>query len=47
MTYDYPCTDSMFSAFTSRPSKGRYVNEAVKPYAQQRGWSREPYRWTG
>lgn len=46
MVYDYPCDDSMYERFVRAPSKGRFVNEVLKPYAQQRGWSRLPVRWT-
>ena len=45
MTYDYPCTDALFAQFQRAASKGRFVNEVLKPYAKQRGWSVVPYRW--
>lgn len=44
--YDYPCTESMYDEFLRAFSKGRFVNEVLKPYAAQRGWSRAPYAWT-
>lgn len=46
MVYDYPCSESLYNRFVRSPSKGRFVNEVLKPYAQQRGWSRPPVRWT-
>ncbi len=46
MVYDYPCTDSLYNQFERAASKGRFVNEVLKPYAQQRGWSATPYRWS-
>jgi hypothetical protein len=46
MVYDYPCTESMYEQFLRAPSKGRFVNGVLKPYAQQRGWSLRPYRWS-
>lgn len=46
MVYDYPCTSDMFQRFTSVTSKGRFLNQVLKPYARQRGWSRPAYPWT-
>lgn len=46
MVYDYPCTDDLYQRFLMAPSAGRFVNDVLKPYAQRRGWSRQPYRWT-
>jgi hypothetical protein len=46
MVYDYPCSDSLYERFVRAPSKGRFVNEVLKPYAQHRGWSRPPARWS-
>ncbi len=46
MVYDYPCTDSLYNQFERAVSKGCFVNEVLKPYAQQRGWSASPYRWS-
>jgi hypothetical protein len=37
--YDYPCTPPLFENFLRAPSKGRFVNETLKPYAQFRGYS--------
>lgn len=33
-TYDYPCTGPLFENFLRAPSKGRFVTETLKPYAQ-------------
>jgi hypothetical protein len=46
MVYDYPCTPALYDDFLRASSKGRFVNEVLKPYAQVRGWSPAPYRWT-
>lgn len=46
MVYDYPCTESLYERFVRAGSKGRFVNEILKPYAQQRGWSGRPYPWS-
>jgi hypothetical protein len=45
MTYDYPCTDALYEQFQRAASKGRFINEVLKRYAQQRGWSVTPYPW--
>jgi hypothetical protein len=46
MVYDYPCTATMYSRFAGAASKGRFVNEVLKPYAEQRGWTSRPYSWS-
>lgn len=46
MVYDYPCTELMYEQFLRAPSTGRFVNQVLKPYARQRGWSARPYRWS-
>jgi hypothetical protein len=43
-TYDYPCTPPLFENFLRAPSKGRFVTEILKPYAQFRGTSPRPGR---
>jgi hypothetical protein len=43
--YDFPCTEAMYRAFLAAPSKGRYVQYTLRPYARARGWSRAPYPW--
>jgi KTSC domain len=43
-TYDYPCTTPLFENFLRAPSKGRFVTEILKPYAQFRGTSPRPQR---
>jgi hypothetical protein len=43
-TYDYPCTPPLFENFLRAPSKGRFVTEILKPYAQFRGTSPRPAR---
>lgn len=44
--YDYPCSGAIYERFVGSSSKGRFVNEVLKPYAQGRGWSVTPYAWT-
>jgi hypothetical protein len=39
MAYDYPCTSDLYERFLRAPSKGRFVNEVLRPYAQRRGWA--------
>lgn len=46
MVYDYPCDERLYERFLRASSKGRFVNEVLRPYAQQRGWSRQPVHWT-
>jgi hypothetical protein len=46
MAYDYPCTAELYERFMGAPSKGRFVNDVLRPYAQARGWSPRPVRWT-
>lgn len=46
MMYDYPCTDLMYARFAGASSKGRFVNEVLKPYAELRGWSSHPRSWS-
>jgi KTSC domain len=43
--YDYPCPPPLFENFLRAPSKGRFVNETLKPYAELRGWSPRPQHW--
>jgi hypothetical protein len=45
MTYDYLCADALYEQFEYAPSRGRFINDVLKPYAQQLGWSVTPYRW--
>jgi KTSC domain len=45
MTYDYPCDDRLFMAFETASSKGRFVNDVLKPHAEALGWSVKRYRW--
>jgi hypothetical protein len=45
--YDYPCTESLHRQFVRAASKGYFVNEVLKPYAQQRVWAVRPHPWTG
>jgi hypothetical protein len=47
MAYDYPCSEELYGRFLRAPSKGRFVNEVLRPYAQRCGWSPRPVRWTG
>jgi KTSC domain len=44
--YDYPCTAAMFEQFLRASSKGRFVSDVLKPYAERRGSSVRRYRWT-
>jgi hypothetical protein len=43
--YDYPCDPLLFARFTHAPSKGRFVNEVLKPHAEARGWAVEGRPW--
>ena len=43
--YDFPCTPGHYQAFLGAGSKGRYVQNVLRPYARKRGWSRTPYPW--
>lgn len=47
MVYDYPCDEALYERFLRAASKGRFVNEVLRPHAQQRGWSPRPTRWLG
>lgn len=47
MVYDYPCTEQLYAAFLRATSKGRFVNETLKPYGARLGWAGRPYRWHG
>ena len=42
--YDYPCTPPLYENFLRAQSKGRFVNDTLKPYAQFRGTSPRPSR---
>ena len=46
MAYDYPCTQLMYQQFERAPSKGQFVNEVLKPHAEEHGWSVQPYPWS-
>jgi hypothetical protein len=46
MIYDYPCDPALMERFRAAASKGRFVNDVLKPHAQRLGWSRHPYSWT-
>lgn len=46
MVYDYPCDAALYERFLRASSKGRFVNEVLRPHAQRRGWSPRPVRWT-
>jgi len=45
MVYDYPCTPALYENFLRASSKGRFVNETLRPYAQLQGWSPRPRHW--
>jgi hypothetical protein len=40
--YDYPCDPHMYVEFLAAPSQGRFVNEVLKPHAEQLGRSPTP-----
>ena len=44
--YDYPCSETTYERFLQAPSKGRFVNEVLKPEARLSGWSGSAYRWS-
>ena len=46
LVYDYPCTEPMYQQFLHAASKGRFVNQVLKPHAEALGWSARPYRLT-
>jgi hypothetical protein len=39
LAYDYPCTPPLYENFLRAPSKGRFVNETLRPFAEFKGWS--------
>ncbi len=46
--YDFPCTSEHLNAFRRAPSRGRYVEQVLRPYAVSRGWTqprRHPLSW--
>lgn len=45
--YDYPCDRDMYDSFTNASSKGRFVDQVLKPHAEQLGWSRPSWIWRG
>jgi hypothetical protein len=45
MVYDYPCDAQLYERFVRALSKGRFVNDVLRPHAQRRGWSPRPVRW--
>ena len=38
LVYDYPCPPPMYERFVDARSKGRFLNEVLKPYAEGQGW---------
>jgi KTSC domain len=45
MAYDYPCTGDLYERFVRAPSKGRFVNEVLRPYADRQGGAGPTVRW--
>jgi hypothetical protein len=45
--YDFPCDRAMYDAFLRAPSKGRFVDQVLKPHAESLGWSRPSWIWQG
>ena len=45
--YDYPCDPAMFAGFVNAASKGRFVDQVLKPHAERLGWSRPSWIWRG
>jgi hypothetical protein len=43
--YDYPCDAALYERFLAAPSKGRFVNEVLKPHADALGHRPVPYDW--
>jgi hypothetical protein len=39
IAYAYPCDESLYQAFLSAWSKGRFVEKTLKPHARRLGWS--------
>ncbi len=37
--YDFPCPPSWYQRFLHAPSRGRFVEWELKPYARGRGWA--------
>ena len=45
--YDYSCDAAMYDAFVGASSKGRFVDQVLRPHAHRLGWSRPPWVWHG
>jgi hypothetical protein len=45
--YDYPCSGETYGRFIRASSKGRFVNEVLKPQVQASGVEVRSYDWTG
>jgi hypothetical protein len=45
LVYDFPCPPDMYQQFLTAPSRGRFVQWVMRPYARRQGWSRLPYPW--
>lgn len=43
--YDFPCPPAMCGQFLQAASRGRFVQNVLRPYARQQGWSRPAYPW--
>jgi hypothetical protein len=45
VVYDFPCPPAMYDKFLQAGSRGRFVQNVMRPYARQQGWSRAAYPW--
>lgn len=42
---DFPCTSRMYDRCLHAASRGRFVQNVMRPYARRQGWSRPAYPW--
>ena len=43
--YDYPCDERLFRRFLAASSKGRFVNDVLRPHADRHNTTPTPARW--
>lgn len=42
---DFPCPPAMYGQFVRAASRGRFVQNVMRPHARQQGWFQPAYRW--